>query len=250
MGESCLSRSAETGENRIQFDLLAVIPAYNEQANIIRVIRDVQRELPAADILVVNDGSTDRTAEAARTVDGIKVIDLPCNLGIGGAMQTGFKYAMAAGYAYVVQIDGDGQHLPGEVPKLLETMQETRCDMVIGSRFLEVESFRTTWCRRLGIKVFDLLFRALVNLRITDSTSGFRLYNRKSLEVLSRYYSSDYPEPDAIVLLNKSGLKVCEVGVAMREREHGCSSITPLKSPYYMAKVILTILFSCARPWR
>ena len=94
------------------------------------------------------------------------------------------------------------------------------------------------------------MFRALVNLRITDSTSGFRLYNRKSLEVLSHYYSSDYPEPDAIVLLKKSGLKVCEVGVAMREREHGCSSITPIKSPYYMAKVILTILFSCARPRR
>ena len=250
MGESCLSRSAETGETQRQSDLLAIIPAYNEQANIVRVIRDVQRELPAADILVVNDGSVDRTAEAARSFAGVKVIDLPCNLGIGGAMQTGFKYAMAAGYEHAVQIDGDGQHLPGEVPKLLETMQDTRCDMVIGSRFLEVESFRTTWCRRLGIKVFDLLFRALVNLRITDSTSGFRLYNRKSLAVLSRYYSSDYPEPDAIVLLKKSGLKVCEVGVVMREREHGCSSITPIKSPYYMAKVILTILFSCARPRR
>ena len=157
---------------------------------------------------------------------------------------------MRAGYLYAVQIDGDGQHLPQEVPKLLQAIQEKRCDMVIGSRFLEVESFRTTWCRRLGIRFFDLLFRALVNLRITDSTSGFRLYNRKSLEVLSRYYSSDYPEPDAIVLLKKNGLKVCEVGVAMREREHGCSSITPIKSPYYMAKVVLTILFSCARPRR
>ena len=250
MGESCLSRNVETGENRIQSDLLAVIPAYNEQANIIRVIRDVQRELPAADILVVNDGSVDRTAEAARTVDGIKVIDLPCNLGIGGAMQTGFKYAMAAGYQYVVQIDGDGQHVPGEVDKLMETMQRSRCDMVIGSRFLDVESFRTTRCRRMGIRFFYLLFRALVNTRITDSTSGFRLYNRKSLAVLSRYYSSDYPEPDAIVQLRKQGLNVCEVGVEMREREHGQSSITPIKTPYYMAKVILTILFSCVRPRR
>ena len=122
--------------------------------------------------------------------------------------------------------------------------------MVIGSRFLNVDSFRTTWCRRVGIKIFYCLFRALVHARITDSTSGFRLYNRKSLQVLARYYSSDYPEPDAIVLLNKQGLRIAEVGVVMRERIYGESSITPIKSPYYMAKVILTILFSCARPRR
>ena len=250
MGENCLSRNIEAAEKRESAELLAVIPAFNEQGNILRVIHEIQEELPLADILVINDCSEDRTGLVARTIPGVKVIDLPCNLGIGGAMQTGFKYAMRAGYLYVVQIDGDGQHLPQEVPKLLQAIQEKRCDMVIGSRFLEVESFRTTWCRRLGIRFFDLLFRALVNLRITDSTSGFRLYNRKSLEVLSRYYSSDYPEPDAIVLLKKNGLKVCEVGVAMREREHGCSSITPIKSPYYMAKVVLTILFSCARPRR
>ena len=250
MGENCLSRNIEAAEKRESAELLAVIPAFNEQGNILRVIHEIQEELPLADILVINDCSEDRTGLVARTIPGVKVIDLPCNLGIGGAMQTGFKYAMRAGYLYAVQIDGDGQHLPQEVPKLLQAIQEKRCDMVIGSRFLEVESFRTTWCRRLGIRFFDLLFRALVNLRITDSTSGFRLYNRKSLEVLSRYYSSDYPEPDAIVQLKKNGLKVCEVGVAMREREHGCSSITPIKSPYYMAKVVLTILFSCARPRR
>lgn len=250
MGESCLSRSADLGGTKESAELLVVIPAFNEQGNILRVVREIQDELPAADILIINDCSEDRTGLVTRTIPGVKVIDLPCNLGIGGAMQTGFKYAMREGYRYAVQIDGDGQHLPQEVPKLLQAMQEKRCDMVIGSRFLEVESFRTTWCRRLGIRFFDLLFRTLVNLRITDSTSGFRLYNRKSLEVLSRHYSSDYPEPDAIVLLKKNGLRICETGVAMREREHGCSSITPIKSPYYMAKVVLTILFSCARPRR
>ncbi len=215
-----------------------------------RVIRDIQTDLPDADILVVNDCSADHTSEVAHTATNAKVIDLPCNLGIGGAIQTGFKYAMNGGYEYAVQIDGDGQHVPGEVRKLFAMMEQNRCDMVIGSRFLGVDSFQTTWCRRMGIKVFYWLFRTLVHVRITDSTSGFRLYNRKSLAVLSRYYSSDYPEPDAIVLLKKYGLKIGEVGVEMRAREYGRSSITPLKSPYYMAKVILTILVSCARPRR
>jgi glycosyltransferase involved in cell wall biosynthesis len=227
-----------------------VIPAFNEQNSILKVIRDIQAEVSEADILVVNDCSSDRTSEMARAAAGVLVVDLPCNLGIGGAMQTGFKYAMSAGYEYVVQIDGDGQHVPGEVNKLMAAMSHNCSDMVIGSRFLDVESFRTTWCRRMGIKVFYLLFRVLVGTRITDSTSGFRLYNRKSLAVLSRYYSSDYPEPDAIVQLRKHGLKICEVGVEMREREHGQSSITPIKTPYYMAKVILTILFSCVRSRR
>ena len=245
-----MPKELERCDHKGNRDILAVIPAYNEQNNILKVIRDVQAELPMADILVINDCSLDRTSEMARLTSGVQVIDLPCNLGIGGAMQTGFKFAMAAGYQYVVQIDGDGQHVPGEVDKLMETMQRSRCDMVIGSRFLDVESFRTTRCRRMGIRFFYLLFRALVNTRITDSTSGFRLYNRKSLAVLSRHYSSDYPEPDAIVQLRKQGLNVCEVGVEMREREHGQSSITPIKTPYYMAKVILTILFSCVRPRR
>jgi len=243
-----LPRDVEACIHKGTGGMLVIIPAFNEQNNILHVVRDIQMDFPAADILVVNDCSDDRTSAVARTAAGVKVLDLPCNLGIGGAMQTGFKYAMAGGYDYAVQIDGDGQHVPGEVAKLMETMQQRHCDMVIGSRFLDVESFRTTWCRRVGIKMFYLLFRTLVHARITDSTSGFRLYNRKSLAVLSRYYSSDYPEPDAIVLLKKQGLQICEVGVEMRERESGQSSITLLKSPYYMAKVILTILFSCARP--
>ena len=229
-------------------DTLVVVPAFNEQNNIIRVLREIQTSLPAADILVINDCSHDDTATIARSVEDVAVVDLPCNLGIGGAMQTGFKYALNKDYDYVVQIDGDGQHVPAEAEALFAKMSQDHCDMVIGSRFLNVESFRTTWCRRLGIKVFYCLFWALVQARITDSTSGFRLYNRKSLQVLARYYSSDYPEPDAIVLLNKQGLRVSEVGVVMRERIHGESSITPIKSPYYMAKVILTILFSCVRP--
>lgn len=233
-----------------QADTLVVVPAFNEQNSIVRVLREVQACLPEVDILVVNDCSTDETSAVARSFGVGSVIDLPCNLGIGGAMQTGFKYAMNAGYDYVVQIDGDGQHVPSEVVKLFQTREMCQADMVIGSRFLDVDSFGTTWCRRLGIRLFYILFRALIDEKVTDGTSGFRLYNRKALAVLARYYSSDYPEPDAIVLVKKHGLLLAEVGVEMRARTEGQSSITALQSPYYMAKVILTILFSCARPRR
>lgn len=226
---------------------LIVIPAYNEQNNIGGVIGDVRAQLPAADILVINDGSVDATSRKARQTAGVKVVDLPCNLGIGGAVQTGFRYARDHGYDYMVQIDGDGQHRPDEVGKLTAAMAAGGCDMVIGSRFLDVRSFRTSWQRRLGIITFRYLFRLLLGLHITDGTSGFRLYNRKSIAVLARQYASDYPEPDAIVLLHKHGLAIAEVGVAMRARENGRSSITAIKSPYYMAKVTLSIIFACLR---
>ncbi|TDF97092.1 glycosyltransferase family 2 protein [Paenibacillus piri] len=227
--------------------ILIVIPAFNEQNNISKVIWDVRQHIPNSDILVINDCSLDATSVNARMSNGVKVVDLPYNLGIGGAVQTGFKYAHAHGYPYMVQIDGDGQHIPQEVGKLVNAMARSGCDMVIGSRFLDIRSYRTTWSRRLGIKVFDLLFRLLIQTKVTDSTSGFRIYNRKSIQLLSKYYPEDYPEPDAIILLKKHGLRISEVGVEMRPREHGSSSITPIKSPYYMAKVILSIFFSYIR---
>ena len=227
--------------------ILIVIPAFNEQQNILNVIDDVRQNVPDSDILVVNDCSTDETSLRARRASDVKVIDLSCNLGIGGAVQTGFKFARDHGYQYMVQVDGDGQHISSEVSKLLQAMERTNCDMVIGSRFLDVDSFRTSWARRMGIRVFYYLFQLLIHIKITDSTSGFRLYNRKSIELLARYYPDDYPEPDAIILLHKYGLRICEVGVVMRPREHGESSITPLKSPYYMAKVMLSIVFSYTR---
>lgn len=227
--------------------MLIVVPAFNEEKNIFKVIGDIKKHLPCADILVVNDCSTDKTSAAARFAESAKVIDLPCNLGIGGAVQTGFKYAAAQGYDYMAQIDGDGQHLPQELPKLTAAMKETGADMVIGSRFSGVKSYRTTRMRRIGIKILNFLFLVLINTKITDATSGFRLYNQRSIELLSEYYDEDYPEPDAIILLKKHGFKICETGVEMRARESGCSSITFIKSPYYMAKVILSILFSYTR---
>lgn len=226
---------------------MIVVPAYNEQNNILKVVKDIRESIADCDILVVNDCSMDGTSVTARMAQGVKVVDLPYNLGIGGAVQTGFKYAYAKGYAYMVQIDGDGQHIPREVNKLLDAMLRTGSDMVIGSRFLDVQSFRTTWARRLGIKLFYVLFRVLLRTKVTDGTSGFRIYNRKSIELLCKHYSDDYPEPDAVVLLRKNGLRIGEIGVEMRQREHGVSSITPLKSAYYMAKVTLSILFSCIR---
>lgn len=227
--------------------LLIVIPAFNEQHNILKVVRDIRENIPNCDILIVNDCSLDNTSSVARKAEGVKVVDLPVNLGIGGAVQTGFKYAHAHGYSYMVQIDGDGQHLPKEVDKLYNTMLRTGSDMVIGSRFLDIKSFRTSWSRRLGIKIFYLLFRLLIQTKITDGTSGFRLYNWKSIELLSKYYPDDYGEPDAVILLTKHGLRISEVGVEMRAREHGASSITLIKSPYYMAKVIISIFFSYVR---
>jgi len=227
--------------------MLIVIPAFNEQNNILSVVRDVHARIPAADVLVINDCSADDTSDKARLAEEVKVIDLPCNLGIGGAVQTGFKYARDRGYDYMVQIDGDGQHLPEEVEKLTQAMDDSGSDMVIGSRFLDVQSYRATWLRRIGIKIFYWLFRLLINTKITDSTSGFRLYNRKSIEVLAKYYANDYPEPDAIILLKKHGLRICEVGVEMRARVHGASSITTIRSPYYMVKVVLSVLLSCSR---
>jgi glycosyltransferase involved in cell wall biosynthesis len=230
-----------------QAKILIVVPAYNEQNNILRVIWDIRKTIPTADILVVNDCSLDHTSANARKAEGVKVVDLPYNLGIGGAVQTGFKYALSNGYDYMVQIDGDGQHLPSEVVKLFDTMVRNGSDMVIGSRFLDIQSFRTTRLRRLGIKVFYLIFRMLIHAKITDSTSGFRMYNRQGIELMAKYYPDDYPEPDAIILLKKHGLQITEVGVEMREREHGVSSISAIKSPYYMTKVIVSIFFSYIR---
>lgn len=226
---------------------LIIVPAFNEEGNIPLVAEEIKNSLPQCDILVVNDCSRDNTSAMARKGSRAKVVDLPHNLGIGGAVQTGFKYAAVNGYDIAVQVDGDGQHIPAEVARLLSAMESKRCDMVIGSRFLDTRSFRTTVSRRAGIKLFYYIFKLLLGIRITDGTSGFRAYNRKCIEYLKDFYPDDYPEPEAIVMLHKKGLRICEVGVRMRERIHGTSSITPIKSFYYMAKVSLSIFLSYMR---
>lgn len=217
--------------------LLVIIPAYNESASIENVIASAKQIGSGTDVLVVNDCSTDNTAEVVEKT-GAALINLPLNLGIGGAMQTGYIYARNNGYDFAVQIDGDGQHRPAEVEKLLATQKRTGADLVIGSRFMGEKSFQSTPFRRIGIGIFAIVTKLLVGQRISDATSGFRLANREVIDLYSQYYPSDYPEPEVIVYLKNHGLKIAETPVKMKERQAGKSSITSLKSVYYMVKVI------------
>jgi len=229
-------------------ELLVIVPAYNEGRNIARVIEELKGAGPALDILVVNDGSTDNTSQAARDTGHALVVDLPKNMGIGGAVQTGFKYASRNGYRMAVQFDGDGQHMAAEISKLLDALEERQADMVIGSRFLERQGgFRSTFLRRIGIRTFQLLNSLLIGQKITDNTSGFRAYNREAIEFLARNYSVDYPEPEAVILLGRNNFSIEEVPVIMRERQGGGSSIAGTRSGYYMVKVVLAVVMTALR---
>ncbi len=220
---------------------IIIIPAYNEEENIGQVLPAAREHCPDFDILVINDGSTDRTSETARKFGFARVIDLAVNVGIGGAVQTGFIYSREKGYDVAVQIDGDGQHKPGEVRKILAPLLEGKADVVIGSRFIEKGSYKSLPFRKIGIRLFDLTNRFLLGERITDSTSGFRAYNRKAIELLSQDYPDDYPEPEAIYILKKKGMTVIEIPVEMDTRRRGKSSIGIFRSVYYVVKVFLAI---------
>lgn len=231
-----------------QSDILVIVPAFNEAKNIARVIADLKSSETALDILVVNDGSADGTSQAARATGQAQVIDLPKNLGIGGAVQTGFKYAARNGYPMALQFDGDGQHIAAEITKLLGLVGYGGANMVIGSRFLEKQDgFRSTFVRRLGIRVFQVLNSLLIRQRITDNTSGFRAYDRRAIEFLAQHYPVDYPEPEAVILLGKNGFKIAETATLMRERQGGGSSIAGIRGGYYMIKVVLAILMTSLR---
>lgn len=240
-----LGRLAVTVHNA---PLLAIVPAFNEADNIGRVIADL-RSLPLAmDILVINDGSHDMTSVAARDTGQAMVIDLSNNLGIGGAVQTGFKFAARNGYEVAFQFDGDGQHLASEVPRLLARLAEGDVSMVIGSRFLgPTAGYRASLVRRLGIGVFEGVNSLLIGRRITDNTSGFRAYDRRAIEFLSRHYPVDYPEPEAVIMLGKNGFAIAEIETCMAERKAGTSSIAGIKGVYYMVKVLLAVLMTSLR---
>ncbi len=228
--------------------LLLVVPAYNEAANIVRVVGDLATQLPEATILVVNDGSSDETSRLARRTGQCTVVDLPCNLGIGGAVQTGFKFATRRGFEVVVQVDGDGQHKAEEIRGLVRALEAGRYDMVIGSRFLGIDSFRSTALRRIGIRLFAVVNSLAIRQPITDNTSGFRAYGREAIAFLAKHYPVDYPEPEAVILLGRNGFRIKEIPVAMEERQGGHSSIHGLKSAYYMIKVLLAIGLNMVRP--
>jgi hypothetical protein len=225
--------------NRLE-RILVIIPAYNEEDSIGRVIEDVRTNCPQMDILVVNDGSADHTSDRARA-SGVVVLDLPFNLGIGGGMQTGYKYAAEKGYDIAIQVDGDGQHDPKEIPKLLQTLEERKVDVAIGSRFITDLEYKATTMRRVGITVLSKVISIMVRQKITDPTSGFRASRQKAIQLFAVNYPQDYPEPEVVVLLSKSGLKMAEVPVKMSQRYSGESSITKIRSIYYMVKVLLAI---------
>ncbi len=220
--------------------LLIIIPAYNEEESLPAVLRDIREHASAADAVVVNDGSRDGTARVARAA-GIPVLDLPYNLGIGGAVQAGFLYAERNGYDAAIQFDGDGQHLAAEIAKLIAPLAAGSADLVIGSRFLVPGGYRAPLLRRMGIGIFSFVLSRILGMPVTDSTSGFRAANREVIRYFSRSYPDDYPEVEALVLLHRAGLRVTETPVAMRERTGGRSSITPVRSIYYMVKVLMAI---------
>lgn len=228
--------------------ILIIIPAYNEEKNIRNVIATLKDHNASYECLVINDGSRDNTQQEAESNGLATVIELPSNLGIGGAVQTGFKYALYEEFDYAIQFDGDGQHLANEIPTILKPLQNGESDVCIGSRFVEKTfGFQSTFMRRIGIRIFSLMNLMLIRKKITDSTSGFRAYNKEAIEFLATNYPMDYPEPETIILLGKNDFRVCEVPVEMAERQGGTSSISGLKSAHYMVKVIIAMLMTAQR---
>jgi glycosyltransferase involved in cell wall biosynthesis len=226
--------------------ILIIIPAYNEQATIGKVLSAIRAEIPSYKILVINDGSFDDTASIAREM-GAEVLDLPFNMGIGAALQTGYLYAQREGYDYVVRTDADGQHDVACIGHLLKPVMAGEADFVIGSRYLSTSQYQPTLARRIGMKILANFVSSIVREPITDTTSGFQAMNRNVTAFFARFYPDDYPEVESIVLLHKKGFRIKEVGVKMSQRSGGRSSITSLKSIYYMIKVILAICIEMGR---
>lgn len=226
--------------------VLIIIPAYNEEAAIGKVIRRIKLNMPDVHILVVNDGSIDRTSLKALKA-GADVINLPFNLGIGGAVQTGYLYAKDNGYDIAVQVDGDGQHDPSYIKCLMQPVVEGRADMVIGSRYIARTSYRSSFFRRLGMIFFSALINLITGQKVKDTTSGYRVVNKKLIEYFATKYPTDYPEVDVLVRLYKNNYKILEVPVEMQERHSGKSSITPLRSIYYMLKVSLSLIIGAIK---
>jgi glycosyltransferase involved in cell wall biosynthesis len=226
---------------------LAVVPAFNESATIVTVVEALRKYAPRFDTLVIDDGSSDETDVLAFGA-GAKVLKLPFNVGIGGAVQTGFVYAREHGYDFVAQVDGDGQHDSMELERLIDVMEEEAVDMVCGSRFMtDDHRYPAPISRRAGIHVFAFLLSRIVGMRVSDPTSGFRLYNRRAIELFARDYPHDYPEVEAVLILHRHRLRMREIPVRMYTRGGGISSISTGKSAYYMFKVLLALFVSLAR---
>lgn len=220
---------------------LVIIPAYNEAENIVNTVTTLTTTCPFVDYVIINDCSKDDTAKICKE-NGYNFVSLPINLGIGGGMQTGYKYAMENGYDIAIQFDGDGQHNAEYIKDIIKPIEDGEADLVIGSRFINKEGFQTSFMRRLGINVLGAVLRICGKVKVTDATSGFRAASRPVIEFFSNYYAQDYPEPESIIATSVSGFRVKEVPVVMNERTAGVSSISSFKSVYYMIKVTLAIL--------
>ncbi len=227
---------------------LAIVPAYNEGEMVGRVVREIHRQAPGFDVLVVDDGSTDSTAALAEQ-HGATVIRHPYNLGIGGAVQSGYKYALRHDYDVAVQVDGDGQHKPEYLPEMVAALHTSggEADMVYGSRFLGDPGYRVPLARRAGNLIFSVVLSVLTRQKITDPTSGFRMTNRRGIELFARDYPHDYPEVEALLMLHSNHLRIHEVQVRMNARGFGQSSIDYPRSAYYMVKVMLALFVGLSR---
>ena len=226
--------------------VIAIIPAFNEEDAIGEVVDEVLAFDSTFDVLVIDDASHDDTRERARQ-HGARVVGLPFNLGIGGAVQTGFRYARNHGYELAIRIDGDGQHDPAELGPLLDAVMAGRADICVGSRFVGGDGYRSSAVRRVGIRVLARTVSVLTRQRVTDTTSGFQVLNRRAIELFAEDYPHDYPEVEAAVMVHKHRLRLMELPVRMRERAAGRSSIRGARTVYYMAKVMLAILIGALR---
>lgn len=222
---------------------LVIIPAYNEEGNIVKTVADVKEYAPSFDYVIINDCSKDRTLEICKE-KGYHVLNLPCNMGIGGGVQTGYLYAARNGYDLAVQFDGDGQHNAAYLEEMAEKMESEKLDMLIGSRYIQKQGFQSSGARRMGIKYFTGLIKLVTGATITDPTSGMRMVNAETIALFAEDYPKDYPEPESVVTLLKKKKKVKELPVTMNAREEGVSSISPVKAVYYMIKVSIAILIA------
>lgn len=222
---------------------LVIIPAFNEEGSIVHTMEDLKKHAPDFDYLIINDSSEDDTLRVCRE-NRYHYLNLPVNLGIGGAVQTGYRFAYYQGYDLAVQFDGDGQHRAEYLSVMKEKMMREHADMVIGSRFIRMEGYQSSYMRRIGIRYFSLLIRLVTGCRITDPTSGMRMVNRKLLQKFMDDYPKDYPEPESVTDILTKKYKVCEIPVEMNGRNSGTSSISMISSIYYMVKVSLAIVIT------